>query len=97
MLALLLAATLAGPPAPPVIIAARRDGRSCQVSVDGRPRAWPVDERRLFEEFRRYRRAGRSAHVQIEVDTPYRCIGAILYLAQRAKLEMGFVGNELIR
>lgn len=97
MLTILLAATLAGQPAAPVIIAARRDGQSCQVSVNGRQRAWPVHERRLFEEFRRYRRAGRSAYFQIEVDTPYRCIGAILYLAQRARLEMGFVGNELVR
>ena len=95
MLTTLLAAALASHPLPPVMIVAQRDGPSCRLSVDGRRLAWPADEHRLFAEFRRYRRQGRSALLRMEPDTPYRCIGAVVYVAQRARLSMstGFLGN----
>lgn len=99
MLTILLAAILAGQPSLPVIITARSEGASCRLSVDGRRLAWPVDERRLLAAFRGYRRQGRSAIFQLGPDTPYRCVGAIVYLAQRARLDMstGFLGNGLER
>jgi hypothetical protein len=95
MLTTLLAAGLASQPLPPVMIIAQRDGQSCSLAVDGRQLAWPADEYRLLADFRRYRRQGRTALFRMEPDTPYRCIGVVVYIAQRARLDMsmGFLGN----
>jgi hypothetical protein len=95
MYGLLLAASLMAEAAQPVLVSAVRDGEACRISVGDRHFAWPVNEQRMLADFRRLRRQGRTLIFRTGLDTPYRCIGATIYLAQRAGLQIstGFLGN----
>lgn len=68
------------------------EGKSCRVAIDGRP----VPSARLERELRKLPKTNSSeVHVSAAVETPYRCIGGVIYSAQKAGfIRIGFVTDE---
>ncbi len=58
----------------------------CEIRFAGQAFSLPNDDERMIAEIRKLRRYWRSASLSVsgEGDTPYRCIGGVIYLFQRA-------------
>ena len=80
---------------PPVEIIASFDGMSCHIAFDDRAQPLPFHERALVDAFRDLKRQGRTIAFRFDMKLPYRCIGMIIYTAQRAgvRMRMGFVSE----
>jgi hypothetical protein len=59
----------------------------CTVEVDGE--RIPLDA--FFDFAQRW--PGREAHLNGGIDTPYRCVGRIIYDLQRANFQIGFIAE----
>lgn len=56
---------------------------TCEVGFSGQGFSLPKDEDRMVAAFRELRRDWRSVSIVGGVETPYRCIGQVIFLAQR--------------
>lgn len=85
LLAFAAAAGCAERSTPPVILHAIGDTAACHIEWDGR--SLTLDE--LLVVARSWR--GRTAHIEAGIDTPYKCIGSVIYTLQRAGVrKVGF-------
>ncbi|HEV2568436.1 hypothetical protein [Sphingomonas sp.] len=57
---------------------------TCEVTVMGETFSLPLDEERMVLALRKLRREWKSARALGNVETPYRCVGFAIYIAQRA-------------
>jgi hypothetical protein len=87
-----LALATAGPADEPVPILVGGEGPACRVVIQGQRYALAADETRIAAHFGSLKRRHRRARlVLVEPDTPYRCVGGVIFQAQRAGLPLGFV------
>jgi hypothetical protein len=97
MAALLLVLALAASAAAddPVRVVAGRDGETCRIVIEGRPYSLPADEARIAAHLQSVKRRQRRARLVLtNPDTPYRCIGGLIYQAQRIGLALGFIAEQ---
>jgi hypothetical protein len=86
-----LALAAAGPADGPVPILVGGQGAGCRVAVEGRLHALPAGAARVAAHMRSLRRRHRRARLALTgLDTPYRCVGNVIFQAQRAGLPLGF-------
>jgi hypothetical protein len=78
-----------GPPAAPVEIRIDHEGERCPVIVDGQRYVLPADRQSLIAHYERLKRRHQRLVFRFsDPNTPYRCVGEIIYLAQGAGLEI---------
>ena len=76
--------------AQPATVSVRWDGKHCETIVEGAV----VEQDSLIARVEKWVREGRSISVRGGIDTPYRCIGAIIYNLQRAgATKIGFISE----
>jgi hypothetical protein len=94
MIPLLALALAAAPPAvPPVEIAIRRANDGCIVGIEGSVYRMPRESRHIGRHLARLKACGRTATIVGDMTTPYRCIGGIIFDAQRRQLRICFIAE----
>jgi hypothetical protein len=89
-----LALAAAGPADEPVPILVAGEGVACRAVIEGRRYTLSADEARILAHFGWLKRRHRRARlVLVNLDTPYRCVGGIIFQAQRAGLRLGFIAE----
>ena len=66
---------------------------TCRVTVEDQSFQLPADEQRLLEILRTMKNSRTTAHVAGNVETPYRCLGHVVFVAQRAGFQIGFTAE----
>ena len=75
------------------IVAAYDAAGICRASVGDRSYVLPRDEAELRALFESFARDGRRTQLIGGVEIPFRCLGGILFLAQRSRLQVGFTSE----
>lgn len=78
----------------PVEILVRRAGDGlCSVRIEGRIYAAPRDEARIRAHLTALKTRNLRATIVAGIDVPYRCVGGVIYEAQRLELRFGFIAE----
>jgi hypothetical protein len=93
LIALLALAAPAAADRPVEILVRRAGGGLCEVRIEGRTYKAPGDGVRVGAHLASLKARERRARLVLGPDVPYRCVGGIIFDAQRLDLRFGFIAE----